>query len=123
VTQDQLPDTVVAKRDLGLALRRGLVCRCPACGDKPLFRRFLKPVDACPSCGTRWAEIRADDFPAYLTILVLGHLLIPVVVEANLHSSLPMVVQMIGWPVVAALLALLMIQPAKGFVLGLHWAR
>ena len=121
--EEQSPDIVVAKRDLGLALRRGLACRCPACGEKKLFRRFLKPVETCRNCGARWAEIRADDFPAYLTILVLGHLLVPVVVEANLHSTVPMIVQMIGWPIMAGVLALLMIQPAKGFVLALHWAR
>jgi uncharacterized protein (DUF983 family) len=123
VIEDQSTVVAAAKRDLGLALRRGLVCRCPACGAKPLFRRFLKPVEACPSCGTHWAEIRADDFPAYLTILVLGHLLVPLVVEANLYASVPMMVQMIGWPIIAGVLALLMLQPAKGFVLGLHWAR
>lgn len=117
------PDGGPPARNLPLALRRGLRGRCPACGEARLFARFLKPVEACPSCGEAWAERRADDFPAYLVVLALGHLMIPIVVEANRHLALPDIVQMIGWPLLAMLLAILMIQPAKGFVLGLLWAR
>lgn len=110
-------------RNLALALRRGLLGRCPACGEAKLFARFLKPVQACPSCGEPWAERRADDFPAYLVVLALGHLMVPIVVEVNRHLDVPGPIQMIGWPLLAAVLALLLIQPAKGFVLGLLWAR
>lgn len=110
-------------RNLPLALRRGLAGRCPACGNARLFARFLKPVETCPSCGEHWAERRADDFPAYLVVLALGHIMVPIVVEANLYLDIPGVVQMIGWPLIAMVLAVLLIQPAKGFVLGLLWAR
>jgi len=117
-----MPDST-APRSLALALRRGLAGKCPACGDARLFRGFLKPVPHCPACGQDWTTRRADDFPAYLVILVLGHLMIPLVVAANLAWSLPATAQMIGWPLLATILALAMIQPAKGFVLGLMWAR
>jgi uncharacterized protein (DUF983 family) len=85
--------------------------------------RFLKPVPYCPCCGEDWTARTADDFPAYLVILLLGHLLVPVVVEVNLHFILPASFQMLFWPSLAAMLALLMIQPAKGFVMALQWAR
>lgn len=117
------PESDSPPRNLALALRRGARGRCPACGEAKLFARFLKPVAACPACGERWAERRADDFPAYLVVLLLGHLMVPVVVEANRHLDIPGAVQMIGWPLLAVALALLLIQPAKGFVLGLLWAR
>ncbi|MDX3883411.1 MAG: DUF983 domain-containing protein [Sphingomonas sp.] len=110
-------------RPLGLALKRGLRGLCPACGGARLFRRFLKPVEACPACGECWAERRADDFPAYLAILVTGHLLLPVIVEVNIQFDVGTLTQMIGWPLVAAGMALAMIQPLKGAVLGLLWAR
>lgn len=108
---------------LSQALKRGLLCRCPACGEGRLFGRFLKPVARCAECGHDWTVKRADDFPAYLVVLILGHLLIPVVVEANLHYDMPMLAQMIAWPLLATVLALAMLQPMKGFVLALLWAR
>jgi uncharacterized protein (DUF983 family) len=105
------------------ALRRGLAGKCPACGKAKLFGRFLKPVSCCPSCGRDWTVQRADDFPAYLVVLILGHLLIPVVVEVNLLFDVSTVVQMLLWPAIAIAGALTMIQPAKGFVIALIWAR
>ena len=105
------------------ALGRGLKGRCPACGAGRLFGRFLKPVAACDACGRDWTVQPADDFPAYLSVLLSGHLLIPIVVEANLHYDLPTAVQMTLWPAAGAALALGLIQPMKGFVIALIWAR
>ena len=34
----------VQARDWRQAMRRGLFCRCPNCGEGRLFRAFLKPV-------------------------------------------------------------------------------
>ncbi len=108
---------------LGTALRRGFSGRCPACGAGRLFSRFLKPVTACTDCAHDWSELRADDFPAYLAIFIVGHLLIPVMVEVNLSWTISMPVQMILWPVLAAAGALALIQPLKGAVLALLWTR
>lgn len=105
------------------SLGRGFKGRCPACGSARLFGRFLKPVAACASCGSDWTVQRADDFPAYLSVLVSGHLLVPIVVEANLHYDMPTAAQMILWPAAAAALALTLIQPMKGLVIALIWAR
>ncbi len=118
-----MPRSPDSSRVLRLALRRGVRCVCPACGESRLFTRFLKPVSRCPSCREDWSTRTADDFPAYLVILLLGHLLVPMVVEANLWLDIPTGFQMLFWPSLAAALALLMIQPAKGFVMALQWAR
>ena len=70
------------------AIVRGLKCRCPRCGGAPLFARWLKPVAACPACAQDWTYQKADDFPAYIAILLTGHLLgflvIPLVTEFDL---------------------------------------
>lgn len=105
------------------ALRRGLAGKCPACGEARLFGRFLKPVPCCASCGCDWTVQRSDDFPAYLVVLVLGHLLIPLVVEVNLMFDVSTGLQMLLWPAIAVAGVLAMIQPAKGFVIALIWAR
>ena len=60
-----------------VAVGRGFSGRCPNCGKSKLFRGYLKQVDACPVCGERWGHIRADDAPPWLTILIVGHIIIP----------------------------------------------
>ena len=59
-----------------LAIKRGIGHRCPNCGDAPLYRKYLKVVDHCGACGHALGEYRADDGPAYFTILLVGHMVI-----------------------------------------------
>lgn len=66
----QIPDNMFA------ALKRGFAERCPNCGKGKLFRAYLKPVDQCAVCGTELGRIRADDGPAYFTILLIGHFVV-----------------------------------------------
>ena len=56
---------------------RGLRGRCPACGEGHLFRAFMKVADHCGKCGEPFRYHRADDFPAYLVIVLVGHLVVP----------------------------------------------
>jgi uncharacterized protein (DUF983 family) len=58
------------------ALKRGFCERCPNCGKGKLFRAYLKPVDNCAVCHTELGHIRADDGPAYFTILLVGHFVV-----------------------------------------------
>lgn len=111
------------ERDLRSALARGTKGHCPACGEAALFGRFLKPVGHCPACGQNWTLHAADDMPAYLVVLIVGHLLVPFVVLANRDFDISMVLQMALWPGLALVLALLLIQPAKGAVIAFQWAR
>lgn len=110
------------KRDWRRAAWLGLRGSCPSCGEARLFARWLKPHDHCPHCAQDWSHQCADDFPAYLVIIVLGHLIVPLVVEVNLHDLLSMGVQMVLWPTLIAVLALLLIGPAKGAVIAVQWA-
>lgn len=113
----------IGDRDLRAALLRGLRGECPACGGAKLFGGFLKPVSHCPSCGQNWTVHSADDMPAYLVVLILGHVLVPILVAVNMRYDLPMWLDMTLWPGLAVILALLMIQPIKGAVIGFQWAR
>jgi len=111
------------ERDLRTAIKRGARGDCPACGQAVLFGAYLKPAPHCPACGQSWQGHQADDMPAYLVILLLGHVIVPIMVAVNLRFDPPTWIQMLGWPALAALLALLLIQPAKGMVIGFQWAR
>ena len=71
-------DTVKGeKRDLWTAMKRGFRCRCPRCGEGKLFRAFLKTANNCSVCGLDFTPHRADDLPAYLVIVVVGHIVVP----------------------------------------------
>lgn len=55
---------------------RGLKGRCPACGRGRLFWKYLKVESRCEACDHDLAQYPADDGPAYLTILLTGHLVV-----------------------------------------------
>jgi uncharacterized protein (DUF983 family) len=77
------------------SVSRGLAHRCPSCGEGRLYGRYLKIQPVCESCNHRLAAYPADDGPAYLTILLVGHLVIapmllfPVVWETPPIIALP----------------------------------
>ena len=62
------------KRDLWSAMKRGFRGRCPRCGEGKLFRAFLKTANNCSVCGLDFTPHRADDLPAYLVIVIVGHI-------------------------------------------------
>lgn len=103
------------------ALWRGFRGRCPACGEGKLFRKFLKVNDACPHCGEEMHHHRADDFPAYLVIIIVGHILVPIVLAVETHVAPPIVLSMTMWPLVALAMTLGLLQPIKGAVVAIQW--
>ncbi|WP_454886011.1 DUF983 domain-containing protein [Sphingomonas oryzagri] len=111
-----------AERNWKKAVLSGMADRCPACGQARLFARGLRTAPHCPACGQDWSAQRADDFPAYLVILILGHVLVPIVVAVNIAWDVPLLPQMIAWSLLAIAIAVLMIRPAKGAVIGAQWA-
>jgi uncharacterized protein (DUF983 family) len=102
------------------AIGRGLREHCPNCGRGALFRRYLKPVERCAVCGEAYGHIRADDFPPYLTILVVGHVVVPgILITDRLGWSSAL--QGGVWLPVTAVLTLLLLPRFKGAILGLMW--
>ena len=120
---DDILPPVAEERDWKQAIVRGVKGRCPACGGGRLFARFLKPFDRCGACDEDLSHQRADDFPSYIVILLLGHVLAPVMIALETSVRPPLWAYMVLGPLSAAVLALLFIQPVKGGVIGLQWAR
>ena len=104
------------------AMKRGFFGRCPHCGQGRLFRAYLKVADQCPVCGEELHHHRADDFPAYIVIVIVGHILVPLVFVVENHLAPPYWLHMMLWPVLTAGLALALLQPVKGAIVGLQWA-
>ena len=67
--------TIDAERLVKPAMARGWRRRCPHCGSGPMMRGYLAVRDSCAVCNEELHHHRADDGPAYLTILIVGHVL------------------------------------------------
>lgn len=113
------------KPNNGIALSevilRGVFGRCPRCGQGKLFASYLKPVDNCAVCGEKLGHIRADDGPAWLTILLVGHILAPFFLSVLPH------VQWSDWVIMAVIMSLTLVLTlwllprSKGVFIGLIW--
>lgn len=107
---------------LAIALRRGAVGRCPNCGRGRLFAAYLRQVAACADCGEAYRHIRSDDAAPWLTILVVGHLLVPVILTVEKQTAWPGWVSMTLWPALAVGATLAILPRAKGFLMSMIWA-
>jgi uncharacterized protein (DUF983 family) len=68
---------------LSTALGRGILGRCPACGQAHLFAGFLRIVRDCASWRAPLGAARAHDAPPYFVILITGHIVIPAMLLAK----------------------------------------
>lgn len=103
------------------AVKRGLSCRCPRCGQGEIFARYLKPVAACSACGAQTGLIRTDDIAPYFTIMVVGHVVVPLLLLVEKLYTPPIWVHMAIWPALALLTTLLSLPRIKGAVMGWMW--
>jgi uncharacterized protein (DUF983 family) len=108
-------------QSLKTSLWRGLRCRCPNCGKGQIFRAFLKVADRCEVCGEELHHHRADDLPAYLVIVIVGHLVIPLILHVEVAYEPAYWVHAVLWLPLTLALALALIQPVKGAVIALQW--
>lgn len=120
-----MTDTIAKAEDrpLGPALFNGWRRKCPRCGNGPLLKGYLKVRETCPVCRQDFRPQRADDGPAYLTILIVGHLMAPMlhVVFVNLRPE-PLIMFTI-FAVGCVALSLYLLPRLKGVVVAFQWAR
>ncbi len=110
-------------RDLGLAVRRGALLRCPNCGVGHLFRSYLKPVDSCAHCGEPLGYIRADDGPTWLTLIIVGHVVVALALIVVSTTDWSTGFSMVFFSALAAVLSLALLPSAKGIFIGIIWAQ
>jgi uncharacterized protein (DUF983 family) len=115
--------TKPASRNFWQAIRRGFMLRCPSCGKGKLFRAYLKVADTCPNCGEELHHHQADDAPPYFTILIVGHIVVPIMLAVELEYMPPVVLQMVFWPTLTLFLSLILLPRIKGAVVGMQWAQ
>lgn len=110
-------------RPLGQALRRGWRRTCPNCGAGPMLRGYLKVRDTCPVCGEALHHQRADDGPAYMTILIVGHLMAPLLLLAFVRWRPEPLVLFTIFAVGTVALSLYLLPRLKGAMVAFRWAK
>lgn len=105
------------------AMLRGFRRRCPSCGDGALFDSYLKVADQCPVCGEEFHHHRADDGPAYLTMLIVGHLMAPLLHISFVRFRPEPLVLFTIFALGCVGLSLYLLPRLKGLIVGFQWAK
>ena len=87
-----------------------------------MFRAFLKVSDRCEVCGEELHHHRADDFPAYVVIFMVGHALVPAVLYVETHFEPSYWTHLALWLPTTLALAIGLLQPVKGAIVALQWS-
>ncbi|PRY94639.1 uncharacterized protein (DUF983 family) [Hasllibacter halocynthiae] len=114
------PDT--EERPMARSIWRGLRTRCPRCGEGRILHDYLKLRTECPVCDLDLSRVRADDGPAYLTILLVGHLLV-VPLHVYFVEVRPDPLHLFAvFGGLALVLSLFLLPRFKGAMVGWMWA-
>jgi len=114
--------TQLDQRSVAQAMWRGTLCKCPHCGQGKMFRAYLKVVDQCDTCGEELSHHRADDFPPYIAITIVGHIIIFLMLHLDMTYHVPPITYMLSMIPLAIVLPLAMLPSIKGAIVGLQWA-
>lgn len=102
------------------SIRAGLLCRCPRCGQGPLFSGFLKVVDRCAACGFDFTRLNTGDGAAIFIMQIAGGVVVFGALFVMIAFNPPIwLLLLITLPLVAALSIGLM-RPGKGLMIALQ---
>lgn len=111
------------ERELWPALFKGWRRKCPRCGNGPVLKGYLKVRQSCPVCHQEFFHHRADDGPAYLTILIVGHLMAPLLHIAFVTWRPEPLVLFTIFAIGTVALSLYLLPRLKGALIAFQWAR
>ena len=110
------------ERSVMQAMWRGVLCKCPNCGQGKLFRAYLKVADKCDNCGEELLHHRADDLPPYIAITIVGHILVGVMMHMDMSYHVNPLTYLYTMVPLGIIMPLAMLPSIKGAVVGLQWA-
>jgi uncharacterized protein (DUF983 family) len=110
------------ERPVFASMLRGALLKCPACGVGAMFRRYLKVADACPQCAEELHHHRADDAPAYFTIVIVGHVVVSLVLALEMAYRPALWLHAALWLPLTVILTLVLLPSVKGTLVALQWA-
>lgn len=112
-----------SERPLLPALLRGWRQRCPNCGGGPMMNGYLKVRPTCAACGEELHHHRADDLPAWATILIVGHFLVGGLLSVETTFHPPLWVHWAIWPALTLGATLWLLPHIKGMVVAFQWSK
>jgi uncharacterized protein (DUF983 family) len=104
------------------AILRGLAGHCPSCGRAPIFQGYLRVVPTCANCGVPLGQLRADDAPPYITLLVVCHIVVGLLLAVERAFSPSTGLEVAIFLPLTALLILGLLRPVKGATVGVMLA-
>lgn len=99
----------------------GLRCRCPRCGEAPLFEGLLEVRLSCPACGLDYGMVNAGDGPAVFVILILGIIVVGLALWVELAFSPPTWLHLVLWTPLIIGGAILLLRPFKATLIALQF--
>ncbi len=115
--------TINNDRETWPAVVKGFRCKCPNCGKGKLLHSYLKVYDTCAHCGQELHHHHADDGPAYLTILIVGHLMAPALHVTFVQWRPEPLTLFLIFALGCLALSLYLLPRMKGIVVAYQWAR
>jgi uncharacterized protein (DUF983 family) len=115
--------TTLEDRQTWQAVWRGTLCKCPHCGKGKMFKSYLKVTDYCDSCGEQLNLHRADDFPPYIAIMIVGHLLVGIMLHMEMTWQINPLTYIYTMVPLAIVLPLAILPSTKGAIVGFQWAK
>ncbi|PCK00522.1 MAG: hypothetical protein COA45_01710 [Zetaproteobacteria bacterium] len=104
-------------------IKHGLHGKCPSCGIGKMLHRYIVPLEKCDHCALPFAPLHADDGPAWVTILISGHLSMPFVfwiLEQNIDNTTLEILYSVLFILV---LSGLILPRAKGIFMAIIWMK
>ena len=114
-------DLLVDRQFSFLVLWRGIQKRCPKCGVGAVLTGYLKPASSCSHCGEDFSHISADDGPAWLTLLIVGHAIVPLMLVFGRHNAIPAWFSITSLTLITLFGVYFVLPRAKGAFIALIW--
>lgn len=111
------------ERALKPALLRGLRLKCPCCGEGAVLHSYLKVNSCCDVCHEDLSHARADDGPAYLTILLICHVVGFALHFVYSHYDPEPLKVALGLGGLSLISALILLPRMKGMIIAIQWAK
>jgi uncharacterized protein (DUF983 family) len=106
---------------LGVAIRRGLLGRCPHCGKGKLFVGFLKVAPRCEVCGLDFSFADSADGPAFFVMAISGGLVVFAALAVEVAFQPPYWVHAVLWIPLILLTSILPLRPVKGVLIAVQY--
>lgn len=103
------------------ALTAGLLCRCPACAEGPLFRGFLNVRDRCAACNADLSGQDSGDGPVPFVIFLVGAVVVGLALFVEVSYQPAIWLHLVLWLPLTIFLVLALMRPAKALMIALQY--